>query len=310
MSMNAKQFLPLAVLAGILVWSGAARADEAQDLLTKMRGAVHSLSYAGTLVYAQGNNLSTYQINHTLENGAEKESVIRLTQGGDGKTTESVESFSLAKFQQVQPQKEQVYTFDVGGKDWVASRECTIVVARPRDRMRYLQRYCIEPSSGMLLKYSLTDRNHETVEQLMFTLLDLNTTQPAATGAVVSAQPATVTAEPVVAAAPADVKQDAKPDSEWTFSALPAGFQQINALDVASEGARPAVKQMVLSDGMSSVSVFIAPPDNADVLKSVEYSAGAMNIFTAQVEKHSVVLVGEVPVATLRAISDGLKYVR
>ena len=310
MSMNAKQFLPLAVLAGILVWSGAARADEAQDLLTKMRGAVHSLSYAGTLVYAQGNNLSTYQINHTLENGAEKESVIRLTQGGDGKTTESVESFSLAKFQQVQPQKEQVYTFDVGGKDWVASRECTIVVARPRDRMRYLQRYCIEPSSGMLLKYSLTDRNHETVEQLMFTLLDLNTTQPAAASVTADvAVPATTAAkaEPLAAAT---VPAGSKVSTEWTFSTLPAGFQQINALDVASEGARPAVKQMVLSDGMSSVSVFIAPPDNADVLKSVEYSAGAMNIFTAQVEKHSVVLVGEVPVATLRAISDGLKYVR
>lgn len=308
MLMNAKRFLPLAVMAGLLTWSGVASADEAQDLLTKMRGAVHSLNYTGTLVYAQGNTLSTYRIHHAVENGAEKESVIQLSQGSEGKATEATESFSLAKFQQVQPQKEQVYTFDVGGKDWVAERECTIVVARPRDRMRYLQRYCIEPNSGMLLKYSMTDRNHQTIEQLMFTALTLTdaATPPSSDTPTPAAAPAMDANAAKVEATAATSENATK--SAWSFTTLPAGFQLIKSVNATAEQGKPAVEQIVLSDGMSSVSVFIAPPEQADALKGMEYSAGAMNIFTAQVDKHNIVLVGEVPVATLRAISEGLKH--
>ena len=308
MLMNAKRFLPLAVMAGLLTWSGVASADEAQDSLTKMRGAVHSLNYTGTLVYAQGNTLSTYRIHHAVENGAEKESVIQLSQGSEGKATEATESFSLAKFQQVQPQKEQVYTFDVGGKDWVAERECTIVVARPRDRMRYLQRYCIEPNSGMLLKYSMTDRNHQTIEQLMFTALTLTdaATPPSSDTPTPAAAPAMDANAAKVEATAATPENATK--SAWSFTTLPAGFQLIKSVNATAEQGKPAVEQIVLSDGMSSVSVFIAPPEQADALKGMEYSAGAMNIFTAQVDKHNIVLVGEVPVATLRAISEGLKH--
>ena len=273
-----------------------------------MRGAVHSLNYTGTLVYAQGNTLSTYRIHHAVENGAEKESVIQLSQGSEGKATEATESFSLAKFQQVQPQKEQVYTFDVGGKDWVAERECTIVVARPRDRMRYLQRYCIEPNSGMLLKYSMTDRNHQTIEQLMFTALTLTdaATPPSSDTPTPAAAPAMDANAAKVEATAATPENATK--SAWSFTTLPAGFQLIKSVNATAEQGKPAVEQIVLSDGMSSVSVFIAPPEQADALKGMEYSAGAMNIFTAQVDKHNIVLVGEVPVATLRAISEGLKH--
>ncbi|MGB5600067.1 MAG: sigma-E factor regulatory protein RseB domain-containing protein, partial [Thiothrix litoralis] len=168
-----KHTVSLAVLAAVLAWSTPSMADEASDLLAKMRNAVHTLNYSGTLVYSQGNELSNYQISHTLENGAEKESVVRLAQGA-GEDGENVESFSLAKLQQVQPQMEQVYALDLGGEEFVANRSCQVVVARPRDGMRYLQRYCIEPDSGMLLKYSLVDRSHRSVEQLMFTALDIS----------------------------------------------------------------------------------------------------------------------------------------
>ncbi len=77
MPMNAKYTVSLAVLAAMLAWSAPGMADEALDLLAKMRNAVHTLNYSGTLVYSQGNELSNYQISHALENGAEKESVVQ-----------------------------------------------------------------------------------------------------------------------------------------------------------------------------------------------------------------------------------------
>ena len=72
MQMKIKYPAALVVLASTL---GAfpAYADDALNLFNRMRDAVHSLSYAGSLVYVQGNEMSTYQIKHTIEEGAEKQ---------------------------------------------------------------------------------------------------------------------------------------------------------------------------------------------------------------------------------------------
>jgi sigma-E factor negative regulatory protein RseB len=269
-------------------------ANEAGDLLAKMRNAVHALNYSGTLVYSQGNELSNYQISHTLENGTEKESVVRLAQGTEA-GDENVESFSLAKLQQVQPQAEDVYTLDLGGQEFVANRNCQIVVARPRDGMRYLQRYCIEPDSGMLLKYSLVDRSHRSVEQLMFTALDIVAT--------------TSDAVPPIQQAPVAAPAAAMPSKDWIFTSLPVGFQQVQDLQQDGVNGKAPVRQIILSDGMTSVSVFIAPPGALGMLDSMGLSSGAMNIYASEVDQYQITLVGEVPVATLKSISDALQHV-
>jgi sigma-E factor negative regulatory protein RseB len=297
--MNVKHSLLVSLMLGLLALPTVSMANEAGDLLAKMRSAVHTLSYQGTLVYARGNELSTYQIHHILEGSAEKNSVIRLTQNAQGANLPAQESFSLAKFEQVQPRMEQVYALDVGGDEAVAGHTCRIVVARPRDRMRYLQRYCIDPNSGMLLKYALVDRSHKTVEQLMFTALTINPADGAVTAGPVSA---VVQAELLPVAA--------QNTTAWSFSELPAGFQQSRSLEQAGSPGQVPVRQMILSDGMTSVSVFIANPDSPGVSEALSLSAGAMNIFTTEVAGHKVTLVGEVPVVTLESISKGLRHAR
>jgi len=289
-----KYTVSIAVLAGVLAWSTPSMANEAGDLLAKMRSAVHTLDYSGTLVYSQGNELSNYQISHTLENGTEKESVVRLAQGA---SASDAESFSLAKFQQVQPQMEAVYALDLGGQEFVANRNCQVVVARPRDKMRYLQRYCIEPDTGMLLKYSLVDRSHNTVEQLMFTALEI----------AVPAQAALQPAPPVANSAPSAA---IPPATDWVFASLPAGFQQVQDLRQEGVNGQPPIRQLILSDGMTSVSVFIAPPGAPSMLDSIGISSGAMNIYATEVAQHQVTLVGEVPALTLQRISENLQYAR
>lgn len=270
-------------------------ADDASALLTQMRSAMHTLNYSGTLVYAQGNVLSTYQVRHANEAGAEKESVVSLEQAGGGQG--EVESFSLAKFQQVQPQLEQVYSLDFGGNESVAGHSCRIVVARPRDRMRYLHRYCIDPVSGMLLKYSLTNPAHEVVEQMLFTSLDIASSESV---------PAPRLARASSVADP-ESERDSDHNDDWKFTSLPAGFQQTNNLLQAADGSHKPVRQLVLSDGMTSISVFIAPV-GSKAQPDAALSAGAMNIFTRKLGKYDVTLVGEVPVATLVDIAKGLRH--
>lgn len=294
--LTTKYTVSIAILAGVLAWSTPSLANEAGDLLAKMRSAVHTLDYTGTLVYSQGNELSNYQISHTVENGAEKESVVRLAQGASASDADA-ESFSLAKFQQVQPQMEAVYALDLGGQEFVANRSCQIVVARPRDKMRYLQRYCIEPETGMLLKYSLVDRSHRTVEQLMFTALDI------AVPAQAAALPPPVQPNPAMPAV-------LPPATDWVFASLPAGFQQVQDLRQEGMNGQPPIRQIILSDGMTSVSVFIAPPGAPSMVDSIGISSGAMNIYATEVAQHQVTLVGEVPALTLQRISENLQYAR
>lgn len=293
--LTTKYTVSIAVLVGVLAWSTPSVANEAGDLLAKMRSAVHTLDYTGTLVYSQGNELSNYQISHTVENGAEKESVVRLAQGASA--AENVESFSLTKFQQVQSQMEEMYALDLGGQELVANRSCQIVVARPRDKMRYLQRYCIEPETGMLLKYSLVDRSHRTVEQLMFTALDI------AVPAQAAVLPPPVQPNPAMPAV-------LPPATDWVFASLPAGFQQVQDLRQEGMNGQPPIRQIILSDGMTSVSVFIAPPGAPSMVDSIGISSGAMNIYATEVAQHQVTLVGEVPALTLQRISENLQYAR
>ncbi len=297
--MNIKHSVSVAVLAGLLVGATPVMANDAPLLLNQMRTAVHSLDYSGTLVYAQGNDLSTYQITHAVDSSGEKNSVIRLSQGDDA-SPDDVESFSLAKFQQVQPQMEEVYSLDFGGEEVVANRSCQIVVARPRDRMRYLQRYCIDPVSGMLMKYSLVDRSHQPVEQFMFTNLDIADATPSAGAAGFRASPL------ALQVAPSTKGFDIGNNDGWSFASLPPGFRQVDGLMEPGSG----VRQIVLSDGMTSVSVFIVEPGQPGTLENMELSAGAMNIYTSATDGYKVVLVGEVPVATLKSISEGLQHVR
>ncbi len=298
MRMKIETLLTSLLFVGVLTPLSPAYADEALDLLQKMRNALQTASYSGTVVYAQGTDLATYQITHTLQNGAEKGNVTRLSQG-EGKPSSEMESFSLAKFQQVQPNMQKAYSLDLGGEDTIAGRQCQIVVARPRDRLRYLQRYCIDKSNGMMLKYSMIDQHHATVEQLVFTDIKLDAADNAT-----NVKQATLT--PVALKTSTDSEKSDKTQNRWQFKSLPDGFEQVENLEKSSKAGKAAVQHIILSDGVTSVSVFITKEDDTKVGQA--YNSGAMNIFTSKIHDFNVTLVGEVPVRTLKQISQGMQY--
>ncbi|MFN3785718.1 MAG: MucB/RseB C-terminal domain-containing protein, partial [Thiothrix sp.] len=114
--------------------------------------------------------------------------------------------------------------------------------------------------------------------------------------------------EPTLAAVPSTAA--AVPATDWVFASLPAGFQLVQDLRQAATDGQPPLRQLILSDGMTSVSVFITPQGAQGVVDSLALSAGATKIYTANVAGHDVTLVGEVPVKTLKAIVENLQYVR
>lgn len=297
-------------------------AADALQLLDRMQSAVYDLDYTGQLVYSRGDELSTYRISHQA--GQEQDSVVRLNQG-EGDKGQQVESFSLSKFGNPQASDNKAYSFDLGGAARVAEHDCQVVVVRPKDKMRYLQRYCIDPKTGMLLKYSLMDREQKVLEQLMFTQLSIvDAKADIVTSEALNIVGAAVQPMPIAAVDTVLAKAVAKPSAaapeqataidpsnlnlgNWKFESLPAGFKVVKVIPQAGS---PDAHQIVLSDGMAAVSVFIAPTSDAQKnMDQLSYANGATHILGLELAGHTLTFVGEVPETTLQAIQKGLRYV-
>ena len=316
-----KRVQSLLFLGGLLAWQ-TGLASEAEELLGRMQTAVTGLNYSGQLVYSRDNELMTYQIEHQAGQGGASESIVLLNRDGDS-DADQPESFSLVNFNRLHLPDHQAYAIDMGGRATVAGHTCKVVVVRPKDKLRYLHRYCIEPDTGMLLRYSLMDRQQKQLEQMMFTQLDIQpkTAMPAAVARLASAARAASRLgepEPALALMGSSGQRitDTGPEESapsalapvlrgWQFSSLPTGFRVIK---VVPEPDHAGTYQVVLHDGMVSVSVFIAPTDPADGMEALSYNDGATNVLSTELDGYNVTLLGEVPFSTLQSIQKGLRY--
>ncbi len=280
----------------LLTASGVqAASEEGEQLLKSMQSAVHSLSYEGNLVFWKGNEMSEYHIEHQPGQGNSSESVIQLNAGNAGAAQQ--QQFSLVNSSSLRLPAQQVYSIDVGQDGQIAGLPCKVVVIRPKDKMRYLYRYCIHQDSGMLLKYSVMNRQQQLLEQFMFTQLTI--------GSTVEQEAPVVNQATMISTALTD-DQEILGVSGWDLSQLPAGFS-VN--QVRSIPGKDNAHQIILSDGLTFVSVFIEPDNTANATRRKVPPSGATNILTVEVAGHTVTMVGEVPNETLYAIKKGLRYV-
>ena len=106
------------------------------------------------------------------------------------------------------------------------------------------------------------------------------------------------------------VKVDRRVDRDFP-GLLP---EQIPALaghyDISLGESRP-VRQMVFSDGLAAVSVFIEPLENRpDRAATGLASMGAIHIYTREVANHMITVVGEAPAVSVQRIADAVEFRR
>lgn len=270
------------------------------NLLVKMNDALHRLNYSGTIVHIKGNNVNTLHVSQELQNGVATETVRSLN-GGDQAVSSQTQAFSLASVPRSVESMKLVYSLDVGAMKKVAMRDCQVLIARPKDKMRYLQKYCLDKQTGLPLDYSLIDNNRKTIERFTFT--DVNITLPSADSEkqIVSAG----ATEP-----PQTLIEGHHHVGKWTISQLPKGFSFGKVpLSQESEVKKGAdTEHFMLTDGLSSVSVFISPITTAQPKVNSAIKSGALNVLTSQKNNHRITLVGEVPRDTMQKIFANLVY--
>ncbi len=288
-------------------------------LLQGMAKAVKHLSYEGTFVYQNGGSLSTLRVVHAWNSGQVRERLISQ----DGSRREvlingtsvtyvrpSVKSIVIMQ-RSVHPGlpggvgegawKSPYYHPQLGKLHRVASMPCRQVVLQPVDQLRYVRRICVGLRHHLPLETEVVDRNGNVVERMLFTWLR-----------VVKSVPASEFAPPVLGSGYTlkrlrDTGPGQKRTSDWQFGGLPAGFKLFAERERNLESGGRQVRQMVLSDGISTVSVFIAP-SMGDSANGRFVRSGALNVYDATVHGHDVTVMGEVPKQTIRDIIGALSY--
>jgi sigma-E factor negative regulatory protein RseB len=282
----------------------AAEADDPASLLQRAAAAFSNLQYQGTFVYVHDGRLDAMRVTRSIGPQGSVERLVALTgerrelvrDASGTRCTLGGGALTLAESGRIGlpapdlgrlADPESPYLMAVVGRDRVAGHEALVLDARPRDAARYGYRLWIEPQSGMLLGSTLIGPNGLAVEQIMFVELAL---QAPAAAAEPVAEPASV------AAAATSVPG---PDAAWTVADLPEGFRLVGR----TADTAPGAQHLLYSDGLASVSVYVEPRGTAP---TGSHRRGALSVYGRALDAHQVVVVGDVPPATVERIAKSV----
>lgn len=299
----------------------AQASPEALEWLRRIHQATDKLSYTGVFVYQQGGRSETSRITRRADasGGIEKLEVLDGTPREILRTQDEIRCYlpesQIVKVDRRRDQRgfpallpEQVnalaeyYAIDKDGVQRIAGYDCQVLVLSPRDNLRYGYQLWADLRTGMLLKARAFDGKGETVEQFTFTQLDIGSVPRERLRPLRAARGWRVEQAGV---APADLSQ-----SGWTVSADLPGFRKIVEIRRMLRDAQP-VGQVVYSDGLAAVSVFIEPlAGRAEAARLGLASMGALNVYTREVADHLVTVVGEAPADSVQRIGNTVEYHR
>jgi len=305
--------LTLALISGAV----QAQAPETLAWLRKMQDAAQKLSYTGTFVYQNAGRSETSRITRFVEasgNDIEKLEVMDGVPREIVRTKDTVRCYlpgaRLVKvdrrtergFPALLPERISAvaknYDITLGETRRIAGYDCQAVVLTPKDNLRYGYRLYADNASGMLLRAVTFDASGEQIEQFMFTQLVIGgVTRDMVKPRHASRNWRVEDAE----AAPARA-------NGWGLSSELPGFHKVVELKRRLSDSRPAA-QMVYSDGLAAVSVFIeAVEGRPEPVRPGLASMGAIHMYTREVANHVVTVVGEAPAASVQRIANAVEY--
>ncbi|HXN15453.1 MAG TPA: MucB/RseB C-terminal domain-containing protein [Usitatibacter sp.] len=312
---GASAWFPVFAL-GIAFSARAASPSDPLSWLERTVQAARSASYAGTFVHTNGDRTSTTRVAHLQVGGEEHERIEPLDGPPheivrrndemfcyfpDAKTLRLDRRITARFFPAILRASAEAiaanYEVKLGAIERVLGYDCQWIRLEPKDALRFAQRLCAELSTGLVLRAKTFNEQHQVIEQYTFTDLKLGSL---------------VTRNDVRSAFETRTRQwhrDAQPrdeaksvDTGWAIANLPAGFLKITELRRTLPGRSQPVSQIVLSDGLASVSVFVEP--NAAPARTSEASTedGTTSFFVRPMGENLVTVLGEVPVATAQQV--------
>jgi len=327
--------------------------SDAAQLLTRIQQAAHTLDYCGVTTHQQGAQLQAARIIHVLDATGERERIEMLDGAPREWLRHNDEVERLMPDEQTvlrEPRRGTRFPallasdaapladlFDhyqiqqSADTQRLAGRPCRAVAIVARDARRYGYRLCVDAKTGLLLQRQTVAADGTVVEQTAFTTLQLGldvdmgllpTPWPKSRWPVYQPdlKPADLAARGWgLRTPPGFVKEAALSRRGWGKRASDADGQNAatdNTTADASEADRHDIVQLLLSDGLATISVFIEPALAADTQPHPHPTPhlvgarqqGAINAYGARVAGHWLMGLGEVPMATLKSLIESAQY--
>lgn len=320
---------------------GAMSPAEVQALLQRVQDATQRHSFSGVYVVTSSAGVSSSRIVH-LAHGREQIERIEALDGQKRtafRHNDSVHIFWPREHEATVQQREHVldfpsplastavaglpmYQVQLTGDDRIAGLDTQVLTLRPRDSLRFAQRWWLDRQTGLLLRSDTLGEHGEVIESAAFTEFQLGTrwSGPQLLQEMNRFDGYRVH-RPVV------IRTDLDREG-WRLRDPVSGFEHISCvrrpapLRVRSPGAGAAASQTaaasggvaassllqsIFSDGLTHVSLFIEPYNAMLHTSESPASLGATHVLPRRVGEWWVTAVGDVPPATLRQFAAGLE---
>jgi len=314
-----------AALCGLLLAATANAYAEVQqvslDWLKIVAFAAHQTDYSGVFVYQYDNRVETSRITHVVEAEGEYEKLESL----DGPKREIIrhhgQVWCYINHKMVQVDSQQVrsmfpallpeqltalsenYQAKQVGVERVAGYNAQVILFKPKDNLRYVHKMWAHTDSGLLLKAAVLGDKNQMIEQYAFTQLQIGgDIERSWIGEKDSARRGAESPR-----SPEAAKGGTPVNSGWVVDALPPGFRKTMEIERLMRAKHAPVTQIVYSDGLSAISIFIEPDDGDEDDADGLVSRGAVNMYHKVVGKHLFTVVGEVPPRTVIQVLDSIR---
>lgn len=188
------------------------------------------------------------------------------------------------------------------GTEYVAERETQVVELIPSDIYRYRYKIWSDVKFGLILKMALLNADNKTLEQIYFNRLSMLNSQnnPDWFEPKIDMNKSYVTEEhtPITRVA----------NDSIVTTDLPAGYRKVDHIQRAVRGKKTMVDQLIFSDGIASVSLFIEPLAKGQRPKKGHMLMGSTSMCANVVDGHQIIVVGEVPEKTVQSIARAVSF--
>ncbi|WP_423197744.1 MULTISPECIES: MucB/RseB C-terminal domain-containing protein [unclassified Cupriavidus] len=307
---------------------------DATAWLNKIHRAAQRENYVGTLIYQRGSVMHASRIQHysdLVQNEYERLETL------DGKPREVLRQNDVvhslipeAKLVVVEKQEAKdrfpallatnktdvldLYDMRKLAPERVAGVECEVFALEPHDTARYAVRLWADKNSGLLMRAQTLGESGKVLEQVAFSQVDIGV--PSDKQRILTAiKNSSSWNHYEVTYQPANLAEEG-----WTITPPIKGFQRIREvrrplgeLRAPPQGGNKSgqvfeVLQVVYSDGLTGLSIFIEPVSEQRTRREGVASLGATQVVVRRVADYWITVVGEVPAATVKQFATAVEF--
>jgi len=295
--------------------------DDPWLIIEKATKATKFLNYKGVFRTQHNKEIKSIEITHATNNEQEflRINVLDGSPGevlSQGKTTyvyNTIEDNVIIQkrkkqrlFPAIFPSNVEVlkdfYRLSIGKTERIAGRLSQLLVLSPIDDFRYFHYFWLDRKSFLPLKMVVMDKDKNIIEQASFIQIktidnkNLDWFKPD-----VDPSKNYIFDDKIVG-------QGIVKNRFWKVKKIPPGYKEVDFRTKRMSGSNFLSHQLVFSDGLSYVSLFIKPISRGQKPKVGHVKVGINNICAQYQDGYQIMAVGSVPTSTCNKFSESIEF--